>query len=570
MYYKFSHLKGNDRFIPIEFKAQGPFSNNKVELQLPAWRPGRYELGYFSKNIRSFKVTDSNGVALPVEKTSHSTWLITEVENSLHITYEYYANILNGGSCWWDYDQLFINPIQCALFIPGREMDICTVELDIPANWMVASSMKHVKTNTFLVDNFHELVDSPFIASPNIKHGEFEMDEIKFHVWLQGNCNPDMDRILDDISKYTRIQLDTMKSFPVQEFHYLTQIRADKYYHGVEHTKSTVLVLGPGKELMQDTLYKNFIGVASHELFHVWNVKSIRPVEMHPYNYSSENYSKLGFVYEGVTTYYGDLFLCRSGFFSIQEYLSQVNTRLQKHMNNPGRLNYSVLESSFDTWLDGYIQGIPGRKTSIYDEGCLLALATDLLIRKHSNSVNSLDDVMRTLYNDFAIKGLGYSLKDYINVVNQCATKDLNDFFSNVVSKAVSYNSFLNNLLEQAGMFIDQYASDNLLERYLGIKVLNKKGSFIVYTVYDGAPAMRSGILINDEIISVNEYADLSSINTKVNFRDELNVKVLSNHVQRSIQIKIDSDAIYYNKFEIKIFEDMNNIQLEFRDKWLK
>src|SRR6185369_4870034 len=115
-----------------------------------------------------------------------------------------------------------------------------------------------------------------------------------------------------------------------------------------------------------------------------------------PYDYTQENYSRLGYVAEGVTTYYGDLFLARSGVFNLDEYFEELNQRINKHLNNYGRFNMSVAQASFDTWLDGYVPGIPHRKTSIYDEGCLIALMTDLLIRRHTKNKKSLDDVMQT------------------------------------------------------------------------------------------------------------------------------------------------------------------------------
>ncbi len=457
MDYRFKYVKGQGRTVPIEVTVNGPFGNEGIEIALPAWRPGRYELGYFARNIRAFKVRDQEGRSLNAVKTAHSRWTVDGTPESITISYDCHAGELNGGSCWWDHEQLYINPIQCAVRVIGKESEPCSVILEIPQNWNVATGMEKISKQEFRVRDYDELVDSPFIASPDLKHGTFNMDGIDFHVWIQGECDPDMDRIIRDIKDYTRVQLDTMRSFPVNSFHYLVQIKPEKFYHGVEHLTSTVLVLGPGSELMTDDMYENLIGVASHELFHVWNVKSIRPEEMMPYDYDRENYCSLGLVYEGVTTYYGDLFLARSGFFDLDGYLEQVNRRLQLHMNNPGRFNYSVLESSFDTWLDGYTPGIPGRKTSIYHEGCLLALCTDLLIRKGSDSQRSLDDVMRALYNDFALKGQGFSYQDYIRLVVNDDNDEARDFFKNVVDQPVSYHERMDEILSLAGLTINSY-----------------------------------------------------------------------------------------------------------------
>ena len=232
------------------------------------------------------------------------------------------------------------------------------------------------------------------------------------------------------IKAFTIDQLKMMGSFPFDAYHFLVQVLPYSFYHGVEHLKSTVLGIGPGYDLMRNNIYIDFVGVASHELFHAWNIKTIRPAEMMPYNYKTENYSRLGFVYEGVTTYYGDLILARCGVYNTEQFFKELNVRIQKHFDNPGRQNLSVADSSFDTWLDGYTPGVPGRKTSIYDEGCITALMTDLIIRKKTNSKSSLDDVMRTLYEDFGKKNIGYAEHDYFSIVDFIAKDSMADFYS--------------------------------------------------------------------------------------------------------------------------------------------
>jgi predicted metalloprotease with PDZ domain len=280
-------------------------------------------------------------------------------------------------------------------------MKKCFIELDLPDNYQTVTSMRLLNPKLIRADDYHQLVDSPLIASPALQHNLYYVDNIMFNIWFQGSCKPDWGRIIQDFSRFTAEQIKTMGSFPSAEFHFLVQAMPYKFYHGVEHLHSTVLAIGPGSELMDEGLYTDFVGVASHELFHVWNVKTVRPQDLLPYDYSKENYSRLGFVYEGVTTYYGDLFLARCGVYDAGQFFTEINHRLQKHMDSFGRANMSVADASFDTWLDGYVPGIPHRKTSIYDEGCLTALMTDLLIRKTTGSQASLDDVMRILYEDF-------------------------------------------------------------------------------------------------------------------------------------------------------------------------
>jgi predicted metalloprotease with PDZ domain len=207
----------------------------------------------------------------------------------------------------------------------------------------------------------------------------------------------------------------------------------------VEHTNSTVIALGPSYGVMNNKGYEDLLGVSSHELFHAWNIKTIRPVEMMPYDYSRENYSRLGYVAEGVTTYYGDVMLLRSGVFTEEQYLKTFNELLEKHFNNFGRLNLSVADSSFDTWLDGYKQGVPGRKASIYTEGALCAFMLDIIIRKNSNNKRSLDDLMRLLYEEFGKKQRGYSEGEYKSAAELPVFRSMNSLITTSTAPPPTY-----------------------------------------------------------------------------------------------------------------------------------
>ncbi len=408
MRYKVSAPHPTDHFIHIELELDSR-DVPELFLRLPSWRPGRYELGNFAKNIKSFEVHDEKGVPLASRKVSKDVWQIRMSGSKTAIVkYTYFAAQLDAGACWLDDEQIYINPIHCMMFLEERQHEPCELSLILPENYLVATSLKKEKNFVYRAEDFHELVDSPIIASADLLHREYTSHGVNFHIWFQGSVSPGWTKIVRDFVLFSDEQIKMMEGFPVSEFHFLVQIAPVPQYHGVEHLSSTVLALGPGHQLMEKALYTDFVGVASHELFHAWNVKTIRPADMMPYDYSNENYSRLGFVYEGVTTYYGDLFLARCGVYSTDQFFVEINTRLQKHFDNYGRFNLSVADSSFDTWLDGYVPGIPNRKTSIYDEGCITAMMTDLLIRMKSGNRKSLDDVMRTLYKDFGKAKIGY------------------------------------------------------------------------------------------------------------------------------------------------------------------
>jgi len=504
--YHISYAQANNHFIDIEFIATVNSKNTVV--QLPAWRPGRYELGNFAKNIQKWSAFDENGKALSFTKIKKDAWQV-EIDNvkELHIKYNYYAAEINAGSTFLDATQLYMNPVNCCLYLPERIDEPCEMVLNIPDNYKIASGVQVKQNNglkSFEFASFHDLADSPFIASAHLQHQSFIAEGVKFNLWFQGECKPDWDKLKTDFSKFCTHQLKMMQSFPVKEYHFLFQILPFKTYHGVEHITTTVIALGPGYALMKGTLYEDLLGVSSHELFHVWNVKTIRPIEMHPYDYSKENYSKLGYVCEGLTTYYGDYLLFRSGVFNEQQYFETFNERLQKHVDNFGRFNLSVADSSFDTWLDGYVPGIPNRKTNIYDEGNLLAFITDIFIRKNSTNKNCLDDVMRYLYNEFALKGKGYSDNDYKGVVEHFAGASYDTIFNDYINGTADYTPLLKDAMEYIGCELSMQPSVKYHESALGFKVMELQGVLKVAAIYPFSVADNAGLSINDELIAVN------------------------------------------------------------------
>ncbi len=506
--YKISYEQAHRHFIDFEVVIDN-LNQDEVIIQLPSWRPGRYELGNFAKNIQKWNAFDTKGNVLTFQKVNKDCWKIISTGcETIIVKYNYYANELTAGSTLLNEEQLYMNPVNCCIYIPERINEMCEVELYLPEDYKVAigalvnSSKKGVHNIVF--NNFHELADNPFIASNSLKHGSFIVKDIKFNVWLQGECNPNWEKVCNDFSLFASEQLNTMKKVPINEYHFLVQVTPQRTYHGVEHTTSTVIALGPGHSLMKGITYEDLLGVCSHELFHVWNIKTIRPVEMYPYDYSKENYSKLGYVAEGVTTYYGDFFLFRSKVFNEEQYFKTFNERLQRHYDNYGRFNLSVADSSFDTWLDGYVKGVPNRKTSIYGEGCLLAFVTDIFIRKNSNNKHCLDNVMQHLYAEYYLNNKGYSDMEYKKAIELFAGASFDNVFDNYINGAADYTPILNEAMSFVGCEIKKTISTHSHENRVGIKTIETNGICKVSSVVPNSVGDNAGIAVSDEIIAIN------------------------------------------------------------------
>ncbi len=503
MKYTFSYQTPHHHFITIDVEIDTS-NKEEIDIQIPAWRPGRYELGNFAKNVRDFEVYSIEGKKVAFNKVSIDKWNIKcKDEETITVQYLYYASELNAGSTFLDDNQLYVNPVNCCIYNPEDLDSKCTVEINYPKDYKIATSLKNVGENLYEAEDFHELADSPFIVSDSLQHNSYTVEGIEFHLWFQGEVKPNWDKLIADFTKFTAYQIKCFGGFPVDEFHFLFQITPYKYYHGVEHQKSTVISLGPSYAVFEER-YVDLLGVSSHELYHTWNVKAIRPNGLFPYDYNTENYTKSGYVTEGVTTYMGDLILSESGVFSDKEYQKELETIITRHFHNGGRNHYSVAESSFDTWLDGYVQGVPSRKTSIYVEGALTAMVCDMRIRKATNGEKSLHDVMKTLYNQ-TNREKGYSEKEYKQLFEDFGGESFEDIFRDLIYGTNKFAPYIKEALRYRNLDLVIANSDNEAENY-GLKLTPKHGTMIVTDVLENSAAYYSGILRDDKIYAINNY----------------------------------------------------------------
>lgn len=461
MHYRLSADPDLPHYIDVETRLTD-VSTPELDLQLPAWRPGRYELQNFAKNIQRFTVVDGQGNPLPFRKITKDCWRVqTNGVMEVTVLYNYYAllpapNQLNAGSSFISDTLLYVNPVNLCLYAEGRIDEPCTLELDIPANWMVGCGLRQEAPCCWTATDFYELVDCPLIATPVMQHIKYEVQGVRFHVWIQGGRRTDGDptfdaaRLVHDFGRFTARQIALFGEFPEHDYHFLTIVLPVAHYHGVEHRNSTVLVLGPNDE--GEGLYIDLLGVASHELFHAWNIIRIRPAELLPYDFTRENYFETCFVAEGLTTYYGDLLLRQSGVFDDEAYLKELQVLLKRHFENNGRAYQSLVESSWDLWLDGYEKGVPDRKVSVYHKGAIAALILDLHIRRRTDHARSLDDVMRRMWEQFGKPFVGYTLTDYRAITEAVAGDSLDWYYDLCIFGNQSLEDTLNDYLAWVGL----------------------------------------------------------------------------------------------------------------------
>ena len=562
--YNISYQKPHKHLIDFELITSTK-NKEKIQFQLSAWRPGRYELADFAQNIINWQAYNEKDEKLSFKKITKDLW---EVEckncNEIKIIYNFYANQLDAGACFLDEYQLYINPVHCMFYITDRMNDEYRLNMNLPNDYTIASSMSQTG-NVLKVKGYDLLAESPIICSNSLQHDTYCISGITFNLWFQGKCQPDWEKLKKDFTAFTKSQIHHFGGFPVDEYHYFFQITPYRSYHGVEHTKNTVLLLGPGNEIM-DKRYEDLLGVCSHELYHTWNIKAIRPIEMYPYDYTKENYFRTGFVAEGVTTYMGDLMLFNSGVFNWKEFVKTQNQNLERHLMNYGRYNLSVADSGFDNWLDGYKLGAPNRKTSIYPDAALCMLMVDIEIIKNSNGKNSLHSVMKELYQEFALKSRGYSENDFENLCVKYGGTKVEEIFKNHIYGTKNYIPSLETALNLVGIELKEKKNANLTAQYFGFVALKENEKLIIKKVEPNSETDKNEIAVEDEITEVNGKKIKNNLSdTLRDCKKMVTFKIKKKFSEKEITLTIGN---YYKLLELVKMKEPSKKQLEFRKIW--
>ena len=542
--------------------------SDQIEVFLPSWRPGRYEISNFAKNIRGFKIFNEANELVPFQKSSKDSWIIDcQNTHKIKIKYQYYSNELNAGSTYVSDKLLYVNPVNCLIYIEELFNKPIHLQLDIPKNWQIATSLETLDA-TLTAPSFEVLYDSPFICSNKLVNESYTIGQTKFFVWFNDIQDIPWDRLLNDFERFSKKQIKDFGEFPSKEFHFLIHTPAYKAYHGVEHTNSTVIALGPCYDVF-GRLYSELLGVSSHELYHAWNIKTIRPKAMHPYRFREENYSRLGYIYEGVTTYMGDLYLLKSGVFTLSEYLKELEQQFQRHFDNPARFYTSVGDSSFDTWLDGYISGAPGRKLSIYVEGCLLAFVTDFMIRKATKNKYGIEEVIKRMYTDPSITASGFDESDYQRIIEKTSGISFQSFFDNYLNGTHSYEPILQEALEYFGLEMKLTDAALLTESALGIKLAPGKGKCRIQSMALGSPAEMCGLRIGDDIIGVNQMKVDGDIENWLRYFNIADINLTLIREQKIFNQKMPVvHRSFFPKYTLRVLEKQNLIQSSAIRSW--
>ncbi len=570
IHYEVSVLSRTEHLLEVKMHIstqQGTDSKLPILLALPSWIPGSYMIRDFARNLHNIHCEQRE---ISLQQQDKQTWKVTTNENSAK---KQFPEIITISYCIYAYDlsvrSAFINDEYA--FFNGTSVFLCVkTHLDVPhsveinsnsfyadkdresssttCTWSenqtldnaagIATGMPRLKDQNYGGINYYELIDHPFLIGKFSDYC-FDVNGHTFHLIFSGENQVDCTKLELDLTPIIEHHLALFEEFPCKDYFFITLI-CDKGFGGLEHVNSTVLQYSrDGLPVVGETLekdnavkssYQQFLSLCSHELFHTWHVKRIKPLVFHRPNLFEEVYTNQLWIYEGFTSFYDDVSLARAKVISAKQYASVLSETITRYLRTPGRHYQSAATSSFEAWTKFYKQdaGSLNHIVSYYTKGAIIALCLDITIRQLSDNNYSLDDVMKILWKRHGSTQVGTTDK----VVEEICKTELDIDVSNFIQMAThsSIELPLSQLLEFIGLELSLRPMQNLQDKGGNLAPefdvdiganLSASGEFlIVNNVQTQRSASKAGLIISDKIIAVdglvcNESSFLNALKNK-------------------------------------------------------
>jgi predicted metalloprotease with PDZ domain len=493
----------------VEVEALVPADGREhIELMLAAWTPGSYLIREYARHLEGVEARSTDGGGRRVEKTRKNRWRIEcGGAPALVVRYRVYGREMTVRTNFISEEFALLNGAPTFLTVADALVRPHEVRIQLPDCWRESVTQlpaAGTQPHHYRAADYEALVDAPIVLGNPALYA-FEVDGLEHVLANVGESGVwDGARSARDLEAIVREQIAFWGGAPYDRYVFLNLIT--EAWGGLEHLASTVLMTSRWKSRTRKG-YLEWLGLASHELFHAWNVKRLRPVELGPFDYEAENHTRGLWVAEGITTYYGDLVVHRAGLSTPQEYLDQISGEIQDLQTTPGRLVQSLEYSSFDAWIKHYRpdENSPNTAASYYTKGGVVGLLLDIEIQRASDGVRTLDDVMRTAYARYA-RDRGYTGPEFRALVSEVAGADLDPWISRAVdsTEELDYGP----ALEWLGLRfrVDPPNPDQPQKAWLGAVTRNDGGRLLVTQVRRQTPAANAGLNVDDEIVAIDEH----------------------------------------------------------------
>ena len=510
------------RTLGVEVSLDVPPGSGPIDVTFPVWTPGSYLIREHSRHVHDFTARQS-GVPLPVVKVAKNVYRVSpRGAEPVVLAYEVYAHELTVRTSHVDSSHAFLNPVGLLPYLPGRETEVQQVEIaDLPGGWDVACSLPTAPLSSGSVlitaQDYDELVDTPIECGRHASPGQrltFSVRGVPHEIVLWGRSAIDRRRFTDDVAKIVEAQAALFGGLPYERYVFIALV-SDAARGGLEHRASSALLFTRAS-VARPKGYEDLLGLVSHELFHAWNVKRIRPAAFTPYDLTREGHTTLLWAFEGLTSYYEDIILVRAGLMTRARFLELLAERMTVLERTPGRQRLPVAQASYDAWIRYYRQdeNSDNSGVSYYLKGSLIGALLDLEIRRRTNDRRSLDDVMRLLWTEYGSTGRGVPEDGVERAVLAIGGDGLRELLQQAIHTTAELP--LPEVLAGFGLSVGRRVAVSVDDRGgstsngpplrsdIGLSLRTDNDRVRVTSIRRGSPAEAAGVCPGDELVALD------------------------------------------------------------------
>ncbi len=567
VYYTLSMPKPETHLFEVEVRIEH-HSGKFLDLHMPAWRTGRYLILDFAGGVQEFSAFGEKEKPLPFRKIDKDTWRIeTPSSKSVTARYKVFANEFNMRTRELNSEHAFVDPL--SVFMYSEERKNAPVELTVVpyGQWKVTTGLEDVpgKPNTFTAPDFEYFGDCPLEIGLQ-KDFDFYVDGKRHVISIYGDGNWNSDTLISDFTRIVIANKEFWGELPYRKYVFMIHCQPNAG-GGTEHINSTIMGVRPFIFSNPGT-YRGFLGLVSHEYFHTWNVKQLRPKAIAPYDFSKENYSEEFWVSEGATSYFDDLILLRTGHSDAKWYLEIVTQMVNNERSRFGNTIQPLAESSFDAWIKYWRgrQNAQNAESDYYGKGSQVSLLLDLEIRHRSKNKHSLEEVMRIMFKRFPLTK-GFTNADLQKICEETAGGSFAELFKSFLYTTAPLP--WEEKLRYAGLEV--ILKDSTAKVSLGITTQDFGEKTRVTNVTPNSPGAAAGLDYNDEIVALNGYrvrsAELTERIASMKAGDTVTITIFRNDKLKELTAVLDNFGA--KNYLVKKTVKPDELQRSIYESWL-